>query len=748
MRIFGRQVPNPFQRNGNGSVATPEKPVGGNLHRGRPAGASGDFTGLGESSRAKWDADDTSDLKQPPQTTPDETTIAAMLKERMRSAQSQRKPHEWKYKRSLAYYYGDQYGRRFGIGSTVTGIGTQAVGADNSTQFPFHNKLRPIARKHIVRGLSARTDVSVSPLTGRPQDIASTKQARGLLAHFAELFKDEDRALDQETYRTVVGPGFEYIYFDPRTVVPMPKYDGQTGEMVDYEEVPAGELRSEFLPYSSVFPDPRGNTPDDWGWVIIATRESLRFIAERWENGWQVKPDPTDASEEEKNQTDAITSNQNRDSLARKYATVLTLWEQPSDQFPQGLYCVMSGGVFLEEPIDWPYTKMRDPVQAGRFLFPVVPLVFEKGVDSFWGENALTPLLGLQRSRNILTSKIERHCQNGDGKIIALRGAELPPGAFRSGEPNEVIYVGSGLPSEAGIDQLIKFFQLPAMDPTIPLLINLIDKDLDEIGEVNAVSKGQSPYAGAPGVVVQALQDADNSSAAIANQNRREFLIGVAVRRLALAEQYYTADRLLFVQDSDEADPDAPRMAAFSFKEFGSGRYHVTASTSTPKTPAARMDLVIQMFKAGAFLPEALPATMVLLRELEATAGEKWVDDLIPVLAQYQQQQQQKAAQAAQSQQTDAQTKQTIAQQNIAAKAEMQAHEHQAESEQNAQKANAEIAKAQASQAARVQADTTINAQQHQLTMEQIVAKQILQGPNTTGTEQLGQESGAYPNRK
>lgn len=475
-----------------------------------------------------------------------ETKLVALAKQRVEDSALSKKVVEGRYKESLAFFLGDQW-MLWDSGSLID---TRDL-YDADRIYTTVNRIKPGIRKHLARALAARTTTSISPATGRQVDLLSARQARAIASHLEYVLRDEVRQMTARFYCHAFGPIGEFTYIDKNTEVPMPmSLDGE----YEIEDVKLGEVCGETLLWTEIYPDPKATDLDeDADWLCIAKRRSLNAVYKAFPDlaKWEIG-DSSGTVPSLKNEVDQITGNrQNSSASGKKETTVITLFEQPGDLYEDGLYLVVVGDR-VAEVRDWPYKTLKHPTKSNRYLFPVTMLQYQQGVDTIWGDNAVSAVIPLQRTRNRLISRIDEHTREGDGKLLAMRGMEISAKAFKTGRRNEIVeYTGS---EDTGWREP-KWLQKPPLDVSTFQLLASIDRTFDEIMEVADVSRGLEPSAGTSGVALQAMQDADQSSAALFTQQYREYLRTVTYKRLKLAEMCYTTNRLVYVQDTAPTTP-------------------------------------------------------------------------------------------------------------------------------------------------------------------------------------------------
>jgi len=180
-------------------------------------------------------------------------------------------------------------------------------------------------------------------------------------------------------------------------------------------------------------------------------------------------------------------------SLSRiKRVTVKRLFYKPDDKYPKGLYIVVAGSKVLE--------KKELPVDSrGDGFIPVSHMKFDNIPGASNGRTPMDDIVHKQIQRNKIESLIE---------LIALRMASpvwlMPEGTVMrnfTGAPGAVINY-SMVGDKATRPDRIPGEQIPTS--IVQFLAN-IDKDIEDLVSTFEALKGQSPYSGAPGVVIEQL---------------------------------------------------------------------------------------------------------------------------------------------------------------------------------------------------------------------------------------------------
>jgi hypothetical protein len=180
-------------------------------------------------------------------------------------------------------------------------------------------------------------------------------------------------------------------------------------------------------------------------------------------------------------------------SLSRiKRVTVKRLFCAPTAKYPQGLYIVVAGGKVLE--------KKELPLSVeGTPFIPVAQIKFDNIPGASFGRSPMDDIVHKQIQRNKIESLIE---------LIALRMGSpiwlMPEGTVMrnfTGAPGAIVNY-SLIGDKSSKPDRIPGEQIPT---SIIQFLGMIDKDIEDLVSTFEALKGQSPYSGAPGVVIEQL---------------------------------------------------------------------------------------------------------------------------------------------------------------------------------------------------------------------------------------------------
>ena len=185
---------------------------------------------------------------------------------------------------------------------------------------------------------------------------------------------------------------------------------------------------------------------------------------------------------------------------------------------------------------------------------------------------------------------------------------------------------------------------------------------MEDISGVHDVSNGSVPPGVTAGNAIELLQQSDTTQMSPFTANIESAQVTRAMIEVELIAQFYKEPRLVSL--STEGDPEQAMAAVRSFEALrAGGRVGITVSpgSATPKTPAARNQMILDMSKAGMFQPDQLGATAAMMEIMSLDRSDimqQRIEDLAkqqqasqPDPAAVEQQKMQAAQQAAQADQ-------------------------------------------------------------------------------------------------
>jgi hypothetical protein len=614
------------------------------------------------------DSDPSPDELQTP-ATPDqkEIALAQLVDERYTSAADNRRIHEPAWFESLAFYLGNQWVSW----SAAHGVLRSMRDPRRPHRvYAVRNKIRPKIKKLLARGLSVSPDAGVAPLTTSDLDRAAAAEARALIEHLDNVWRRPHQVKRLARFALTTSTAFLKIYWDPERSAEVPKF-GPGGEILGSSTAAIGDLCEDICPIFEIYLDPKARDWEDVAWLIHAKVRSMEELRSKYgaaADGIQGESGGAGVSGDVESRLASTVGEYSRGSepgQASKSILVKELWEKPTLRFPEGRLITVAGGrVLRDDP--WPYEKKDD--------FPFVPLSFEDGQSTVYGLNAVSDLISAQRSYNEGISRTMEHRKTAWGKILAQEGSEIGVDAFDSAAPGEVIYYKQGSVPPQHIPA-------PPLPSFLLQLLQVDDRDLNDISGVHEVSEGTVPTGVTAASAIQQLLEADTTQMADFIENIETWHQRRAEWEIALAAQFYKEPRLIWVSQgkgstnagsapgamapqpqpatpsggdgtgipsglpgipqrpgamgipqagspSPQGPPSGPAndwlspvMQAQSFRALSAGgscRVRVAPGSAKPISPAARAGQVLDLYKAGVFGPPGDPtAAKILLEELE-----------------------------------------------------------------------------------------------------------------------------------
>ncbi len=180
-------------------------------------------------------------------------------------------------------------------------------------------------------------------------------------------------------------------------------------------------------------------------------------------------------------------------SMSRiKRVTVKRLFAKPSRKYPYGLYIVTAGAKVVEK-------RILPQTAKGESFIPIAPVKFDNIPAAAFGRTPMFDLVLKQVQRNKIESLVE---------LIILRMASpiwlMPEGTYVrnfSGAPGAVVTY-QGMTEKSKEPSRIPGEQVPS---SVVMFLAQIDKDFEELAATFEALKGQTPYSGAPGIVIEQL---------------------------------------------------------------------------------------------------------------------------------------------------------------------------------------------------------------------------------------------------
>lgn len=592
--------------------------------------------------------------RTPPAVTTEEQALFKLTMERFNSSATDRRPFEAMVFESWAMYLGNQ-GETWNAGARK--LNRPKVRSPHRI-VQYRNKIRPKIKKGLATALRNDPDVTVAPWTGSQQDRGTAIIGRSVKDHYTIAFRNKQALWEMSRWAWTTSTCRRKYWWNPKAWAEVPTGLDEDGNATGSTIAQVGNICVDIVPWTEYYGDPRARSEDEQRWCIHAKQLTLGEWQENYDNGWWVEGgNPEGMRGLTESATAQVIGGYPRGQEIGQNNGTQTMYEcheRPGKEYPKGRWWTCSGdGRVITKPQPLP-VWLRRPTDGGYDL-PFNPLAFELGQGNLHSANAVWDLVGAQRAYNDAVSRVSEWLRNMFGKILACEGSQISTSAFDSAKDNEVVYWH---PNPGGPPTHLP---APALPDFVMEMLELAEKDMQDMAGVHEVSNGQVPSQVTAASAIKLLQDSDTTQIADFTQNLEAFVEKDADYILRLARAYFKEPRLLFMSQTKGSKtnavpkppqpapmaapapgltapgmppqqqgpvmptPDdglpAPIMQAQTFQDFaiGSMRVRVTPGSATPKSPEANAELVLELHKQGVFDPQRTPPDVAkaILEELE-----------------------------------------------------------------------------------------------------------------------------------
>jgi len=358
-------------------------------------------------------------------------------------------------------------------------------------------------------------------------------------------------------------------------------------------DICTGEIDCDILSPFSVLWEPGTTNLEKSRRIMKVVPMPLEWIRQTWpEVGHLVKAEETTNISSMEQQLLRLMGEQFQSEILKEkagepkegYALIKELREKPSKKYPGGR-CIRVANKVLLESGDLPYEYMIRRNTLGMVKYDYIELG-----ERFPGKSPVEDMIPLQMDRNkSLSQVIENRNLMSKLKWIVARGHKIEQTAITS-EPGEVItytpYPGAPEPH-------------PVTPPSLPNyifnLLEVTDKDLDDIGLIARVSRGEVPPGVESGVAIQYLQEKDSSvfGPFMTRFEAKESVAGTYT--LEIIKEKYKEQRVLkIVGENNEIE-----VIDFEANENMPTDVWVQSGSSLPSSLAAKQQMILSFFERG-----------------------------------------------------------------------------------------------------------------------------------------------------
>lgn len=424
-------------------------------------------------------------------------------------------------------------------------------------------------RRTKARLTGAKPGVWVRPASTDEKDVERARIQEKVLDYELERLGHQERLKEGVGWMLEASCWFYYLRWNPYAGPPLfqeePVIDPETGQpQLDPEtqepitqQVPLtdqfgrqlhrGENELEIVSPYEIVGDPRSKSPEDSPWLIRAGVKTTTWIRDNYpEKGKFVKGKKEYVNtfyEQRLRNTVGIAGEEASANEQDDSAVVYEYWEQPTVKYPEGRNVVTADGIELFSGPN-PYRHKKIPlIMVGEVMIP----------GRFWPMSMIEQIIPLQRNYNRGRSQeVENRTLHGRPKMLVPTVCKVRQDAFDA-EPGEKISYQIGPRGEKP--------ELMAPQSTAQATSQEIAQTMADIQEVSSwheVSRGILPSANIPGVGIEKLQVADDTSLGETAGNIDIGIVKLCKMILHNCAQFWEEDRLV------RAGGEAARMMAMN----------------------------------------------------------------------------------------------------------------------------------------------------------------------------------------
>lgn len=415
------------------------------------------------------------------------------------------------------------------------------------------NKMQGIHQTRLAKIVKDLPRLEVIPASSSEEDKDLARNGTKMLDWFWANERMVEKLVELGSWMIDCGSAFFFVRWDPDKGPEIPKYKRHEGKLtgkepyivdvdgyildengkriVEYETL--GEVAIDVVSSFDIINDQVSATIEGSNWIIVQQAMSLGQIRKRWpETGKAVKAEKdsqTRAYYQRRlmsmvgSQSEFFTP---ETAYNEELATVKFYFEKSTDEYPKGRYLAVANGKMLEsgtmpfgDGTEYPLLKFDDIAVSG----------------SFWGNATMENIIPIQKGYNRTLSQIlENANDTGNVKIMAPKGHGLHKEAYDD-SAGEFIEYNEGFKPEQ-LD--------PASMPAyIVNLLEVYDKNFEDVSGQHEVSHGQAPAGVKSGRAIMALQEQDDTRLAPTKMRFLRQLERLGIMVLKLYEEFQNEDR-------------------------------------------------------------------------------------------------------------------------------------------------------------------------------------------------------------
>lgn len=491
---------------------------------------------------------------------PDPTTeenidaqIKKLIQKRVKSFNGFRRAHLVSVKANIAYLCGRQ---------NIRLVGNRIIPIESKE--PEHtrvmaNKIEPAVRNDIAVATKTSPKFDIVPASTSEDDKATAKAGEKILPYLQRINDPHLHRKSVVLWYDLDGVGWRKVYWNPQ-------YKATVGE--DGNLAFEGEVVVEPVPNNELIFDYRSKNLRKLSWIIHHKTVTMGWIKknEGEEKASQIQPEAIhEKSDENSFEVDVmgkfagwtenfvvspkeIDSHEllENDKLVNRYE----LWHVVDGNMPQGAYAVVYGDVDSEENLlvahNHPYPQQQYPHGELPFI-PSDPLNLD-GI-TVGAVSRVSLARPLQREYNaIRTQMADGADAMGNCVIITARDANVD---FKKVDNcNANIIEVDGPYAKGAVDRQPGV----SMPSSLPVLLEIIRRDIDEIFAFHEPSKGQMPEGGPRSAIgLQVLKEGDDTqlSPMVLGLDISDERVVYQMLSLAIANYSQQPDKLIQIVGED-----------------------------------------------------------------------------------------------------------------------------------------------------------------------------------------------------
>jgi len=514
---------------------------------------------------------------------------------------SDRVPHEAQWFLNAAYLRGNQTVEV----SSVTGQLVAGVGNLRHIPQATINLVLAKTRSRLTKFLRDRPIPTARPASADIKDEMDARMTTLALAYQWQHLALESRYQQARQWAFVCGHGYWWYHWNPQATARLGVQD-ETGRLVP-QEAQLGDIVVEVgSAFEVLVADPTAAAIGDQPEIMRVKMRPVADLRQRYQKGKHVAPESSqDGVARYERQVGALATSPlaagrgilfDRGSSSEgpdTHALVKEHFIAPCADYPKGAYRVVANGVLLVDDEELPYgfDDLANP-------YPVTDFVDLALVGQYWGPTMIEQILPIQRTFNELNTQIEQHLRyHTHPKVLAAVQHRIVPGQWTR---------------DAG--EIFKYVAHPNIPPptvwTPPPMAREVWQHLDNQLRFLDIVTGIYPSAegaqggASSGFQTNLLQEATDAVHApdVRTDGRAIEEAGFKIRRLM--KTYYVVPRLMTVAADDQS------AEVFEFKAEDIDEHtdiRVEAGSMLPDLKGARIQAVLDMWKAGAYGPAEDP---------------------------------------------------------------------------------------------------------------------------------------------